>query len=65
MNEIMKDMTGIAMAIVGVAILFTLVNPRNKTAQVIQASTGGFATMLGAAMGNQTNSYNGGGFFGG
>ncbi len=55
MNDIMKDLTGIAMAIVGVAILFTLVNPRNKTSQVIQASTGGFATMLGAAMGNNTN----------
>jgi len=65
MNDIFKDLTGIAMAIVGVAILFTLVNPRNKTSQVIGAATGGFATMLGAAMGNQTNSYNSGGFFGG
>ncbi len=65
MNEIMKDMTGIAMAIVGVAILFTLVNPRNKTSAVIQSATGGFATMLGAAMGNQQNSYSGGTFFGG
>jgi len=55
----MKDITGIAMAIVGVAILFTLVNPRNKTSQVIQASTSGFATVLGAAMGQQT----GGGSF--
>ena len=64
MNEIFKDMTGIAMAIVGVAILFTLVNPRNKTAQVIQASTGGFATMLGAAMGQQSNDF-GGTFYGG
>jgi len=63
MNDLMKDMTGIAMAIVGVAILFTLVNPRNKTAQVIQASTGVFATMLGAAMGNQQNSYAGGSFY--
>jgi len=54
MNDIMKDITGIAMAIVGVAILFTLVNPRNQTSQVIKASTGGFATMLGAAMGQQT-----------
>jgi len=59
MNDIMKDITGIAMAIVGVAILFTLVNPRNKTSQVIQASTSGFATVLGAAMGQQT----GGGSF--
>lgn len=55
MNDIMKDVTGIAMAIVGVAILFTLVNPQNKTSQVIQSASGGFATMLGAAMGNNTN----------
>jgi hypothetical protein len=55
MNDIMKDITGIAMAIVGVAILFTLVNPQNKTSQVIQSASGGFATMLGAAMGNNTN----------
>ncbi len=54
MNDIMKDLTGIAMAIVGVAILFTLVNPRNNTSQVISSATGGFATMLGAAMGNNT-----------
>lgn len=52
MNDIMKDITGIAMAIVGVAILFTLVNPRNATSQVITSSTNGFATLLGAAMGS-------------
>jgi len=51
MNDIVKDVTGIAMAIVGVAILYTLVNPQNKTAQVIQAASGGFATALNAAMG--------------
>ena len=51
MNEIVKDITGIAMAIVGVAILYTLVNPNNKTAQVISAASGGFATALTAAMG--------------
>lgn len=51
MNEIVKDITGIAMAIVGVAILYTLVNPNNKTSQVIQSSASGFATALSAAMG--------------
>lgn len=51
MNEIVKDVTGIALAIVGVAILYTLVNPQNKTAQVIQAASGGFAQSLYAAMG--------------
>lgn len=51
MNDIMKDVTGIAMAIVGVAILYTLVNPQNKTAQVIQAAASGFGGALTAAMG--------------
>ena len=53
MDKIMGDVTGIAMAIVGVAILYTLVNPNNKTAQVIGAATSGFANSLSAAMGNQ------------
>ena len=51
MNDIMKDITGIAMAIVGVAILYTLVNPQNKTAQVISAAAGGLGSTLTAAMG--------------
>lgn len=51
MNDIVKDVTGIAMAIVGVAILYTLVNPQNKTAQVISAASSGFGTALSAAMG--------------
>jgi len=55
MNEIVKDITGIAMAIVGVALLYTLVNPRNRTSEVISASAGGFATALSAAMGGQTS----------
>lgn len=62
MNEIMKDISGIAMAIVGVAILYTLVNPRNNTAQVIGASTGGFAQALSAAMGGNVS---GAGVYGG
>jgi hypothetical protein len=51
MNDIIKDVSGIAMAIVGVAILYTLVNPQNKTAQVIGAASSGFANSLFAAMG--------------
>lgn len=51
MNEIFKDVTGVAMAIVGVAILYTLVNRNNQTPQVIQAATGGFSQALTAAMG--------------
>lgn len=45
------------MAIVGVAILFTLVNPRNKTAQVIGAGGAAFSQMLGAAMGANSQGY--------
>lgn len=56
MDEIFKDITGIAMAIVGVALLYTLVNPQNKTAQVIGASSQGFAYALSAAMGNSVQS---------
>lgn len=57
MNDIVKDVTGVLMAIVGVAILFTLVNPNNKTSNVIQAGSSGFATMLGAAMGGNSQGY--------
>lgn len=55
MDSIMRDVTGIAMAIVGVALLYTLVNPQNRTAEVIQSASGGFAQALGAAMGNQVS----------
>lgn len=51
MNDLFKDVTGVAMAIVGVAILYTLVNPQNRTAQVISSAAGGFSQMLTAAMG--------------
>lgn len=51
MNDIIKDVTGIAMAIVGVAILYTLVNPQNKTAAVISSASQGFGYALSAAMG--------------
>jgi hypothetical protein len=54
MNDMFKDITGIAMAIVGVAILYTLVNPQNKTAQVVSSAAGGFSQMLSAAMGAGT-----------
>lgn len=60
-NEIFKDISGIAMAIIGVAILYTLVNPQNRTAQVIGAASTGFSTSLATAMGAQTR---GGGTWG-
>lgn len=51
MNEMFKDLTSVAMAIVGVAIIAVLVSNRNNTSQVIQAASGGFANVLGVAMG--------------
>lgn len=62
MNELMKDFTSVAMAIVGVAILAVLVSQRNRTSQVIQAASGGFASVLGVAMGGAPSG--GGGFNG-
>lgn len=61
MDSIFKDITGIAMAIIGVAILYTLVNPRNNTTGVIGAASGGFAQALSAAMGGTVT---GGGVYG-
>ena len=51
MNEIFKDITGVAMAIVGVAILAVIVSQRNNTVGVVNAASGGFAQVLGVAMG--------------
>lgn len=57
MSELVKDFFGVLMAIVGVAILYTLVNPQNKTAQVVQATFAGFGGALTAAMGGNQPSY--------
>lgn len=51
MNEIMRDLTSVGMAIIGVAIIAVLVSQRNQTTQVIGAATGGFANVLSVAMG--------------
>lgn len=51
MSDLMRDVTSVAMAIVGVAILATLVSQRNQTAQVIGAASSGFANVLSVAMG--------------
>ncbi|MHB1222380.1 MAG: hypothetical protein ACYC0J_10330 [Gammaproteobacteria bacterium] len=56
----MKDVTGIAMAIVGVAIIYTLVKPGAQTSQVIGAATSGFSNALATAMGGGVSVYNGG-----
>lgn len=54
MDGIMNNVTGILMAIIGVAILYTLVSPRNQTSQVIRAGAGGFSQALATAMGGST-----------
>lgn len=51
MNDIMKDLTSVLMAVVGVAILAVLVKQGNQTSNVIQSASGGFANILGVAMG--------------
>lgn len=51
MNEIFKDITSVAMAIVGVAIIAVIVSGNNNTSQVISSASGGFASVLGVAMG--------------
>jgi hypothetical protein len=51
MNDIMKDLTSVGMAIIGVAILAVIVSQKNQTTQVIGAASSGFASVLGVAMG--------------
>jgi hypothetical protein len=56
MNDIMRDVTSVLMAVVGVAILSVLVSQKNQTGQVIGAASGGFANILGVAMGGAASS---------
>lgn len=51
MNDIMRDISSVAMAIIGVAILAVIVSNSNNTTGVIQAATSGFGNVLGIAMG--------------
>jgi tRNA-binding EMAP/Myf-like protein len=51
MNDVMKDITAVVMAIVGVALLTVIVSNKNQTSQVIGAATGGTANLLAVAMG--------------
>jgi succinate dehydrogenase hydrophobic anchor subunit len=51
MNEIMKDITGVVMAVVGVAILAVLVSKNNNTSGVISSAAQGFTGILATAMG--------------
>lgn len=56
MNDIMKDITAVAMAVVGVALLTVIVSRNNQTSQVIGAASSGFASVLGVAMGGAPTS---------
>lgn len=51
MSDIMKDLTAVLMAVIGVAILAVIVSQRNNTVGVINAASGGFGSILGVAMG--------------
>lgn len=56
MNEILHDVTGVAMAIIGVAILAVIVSNNNNTTGVIKAASSGFGSVLSVAMGGASNS---------
>jgi hypothetical protein len=56
MSELTRDLTSVLMAVVGVAILATLVSQRNQTSQVIGAASSGFASILSVAMGGGASS---------
>jgi hypothetical protein len=63
MSELVKDFFGVLMAIVGVAILTTLVLPGRQTPAVINATFGGFASAISAAMGGSVTSSVGSGVY--
>lgn len=52
MNDIMKDVSGIALALIGLATLAVLVSQRNQTANVVTSAGGAFSNALKTAMGN-------------
>lgn len=51
MNDIFRDITGVGMAIIGVAILAVIVSNSSNTTNVVNAATSGFAQVLSVAMG--------------
>lgn len=57
MDRIMKDLTAIATAIIGVAIIAVLVREGSNTAGVIKAASGGFASALSTAMTGNAPTY--------
>lgn len=51
MDEIIKDATGVMMAVVGVAILAVIVSKNSNATGVIGSASSGFAQVLSVAMG--------------
>ena len=51
MDKIFSDITGVAMAIIGVAILAVMVSRNSNTMGVISSASQGFGNVLGVAMG--------------
>jgi hypothetical protein len=53
MNDVMKDVMGIALAVIGLATLTVLVRPGSQTGQLITSATTGFSKVLNTAMGGR------------
>jgi Flp pilus assembly pilin Flp len=51
MSDVVKDFTGVLLAVVSVAILYVLVAPSNQTGTVVTDTFKGFSGALTAAMG--------------
>jgi hypothetical protein len=54
MGDIMRDLTAIATALIGLAIVAVLVRSGSQTVGIISAASSGFATTLSAAMGDRS-----------
>lgn len=55
MNDAMKDIVAVLMALIGVAILVVLVRQSSNTSGVIRSASGGFSQMLATAMGSNSH----------
>ncbi len=53
MNDVMKDIMGVALAVIGLATLTVCVRPGSQTGQLITSATKGFSDVLYTAMGNR------------
>lgn len=51
MNDAMRDIVSVLMAVIGVATLAVLVSKNNQTGSVISSASSGFGSILSVAMG--------------